>query len=102
VDLAASTDAGGRTVLTVAGEVDIHVADQLRDAGLAAATAGPGDIAVDVSRVTFIDSSGLAALVAINNALDPPGRRLALLRPSRAVRRILELTGLTAAFAVTE
>ena len=87
-------------ILEPIGDVDFHVADQLRIAGLAAIVAGAPEIAVDLSRVTFIDSSGLAALITINNELRPSDRKLVLLAPARPVSRILEITGLVPAFTV--
>lgn len=101
MDLAVGQDVDGRTVVSVVGELDTEVADRLRDAGLAAATGADG-FAMDLSGVDFIDSSGLAALIAINNALQATGSHLTVLRPSRPVRRILEITGLNTAFTVVD
>jgi anti-anti-sigma factor len=98
--LAIKPAADGRDVLHVSGEIDLQVADELRGAGLAAVSAD--GVAIDLSEVTFIDSSGLAALIEINNVTQSAGQRLTLVSPSRTVRRILELTGLTQAFMVSE
>lgn len=101
MELAVGQDVDGRTVVSVVGELDTEVADRLRDAGLAAAADADG-FAMDLSGVGFIDSSGLAALIAINNALQATGSQLTVLRPSRPVRRILEITGLNTAFTVVD
>jgi anti-anti-sigma factor len=101
MELATRPSVDGPAVLRVSGEIDLQVADELRDAGLAA-VADEAGLAIDLSEVSFIDSSGLAALIAINNALRTPGQRLILLSPSRSVRRILELTGLNPAFTVVD
>lgn len=100
MELWLSQGADGRTVLHVSGEIDTAVADQLRDAGLKSVGADPGGLAIDLSQVTFIDSSGIAALIAINNDRQPPAPGLTLLNPSQPVRRILEITGLTPAFNI--
>jgi anti-sigma B factor antagonist len=84
----------------VGGEVDIEVADQLRAAGVAAVE--PAGLAVDLSAVSFIDSTGLAALIEINNAVQAHGQRLRIVSPSRCVRRILEVTGLNPAFTIVD
>jgi anti-sigma B factor antagonist len=91
----------GRAVLHVSGEIDIQFAAELRDAGLAAAA--DSGLAINLSEVSFIDSSGLAALIEINNAigLHDPGQ-LTLVAPSRSVRRILEVTGLDPVFTVID
>jgi anti-sigma B factor antagonist len=95
-------DIDGRAVLHVSGEVDIQFADELRAAGISAAT--DSGLAMNLSEVSFIDSSGLAALIEINNAIDLGGQkqRLTLVAPSRSVRRVLELTGLNPVFAVID
>jgi anti-sigma B factor antagonist len=58
----------GVTVITLTrSRVDASVATDLRTA-LAAAATGRKFIAIDLSKVTFIDSSGLGALVAVLKA----------------------------------
>lgn len=90
----------GRAVLHVGGEVDIQFADELRDAGLT--TTADSGLAMNLSEVSFIDSSGLAALIEINNTMGLQGQVLTLVAPSRSVRRILELTGLDPVFSVID
>lgn len=99
MELATRPNADGQSVLLVSGEIDLQVADELRDAGLTAAARGE---AIDLSQVTFIDSSGLAALIAINNEVQDLGRQLTLAAPSTPVRRILEVTGLNDVFTIVD
>lgn len=101
MELAVSQDVDGRPVLSVIGDIDTHVADQLRDAAMAAA-AGAAGLAMDLSQVSFIDSSGLAALIAINKALGASDSQFTLLQPSRPVRRILQITGLDPVFGISQ
>jgi anti-anti-sigma factor len=100
--LAVSHDPDGHAVLAVSGEIDARVADELRDAGIAATGDGETALAIDLSQVTFIDSSGIAALIQIRNALPAQAANLTLVAPSRSVRRVLEVTGLTGAFTVVD
>jgi anti-sigma B factor antagonist len=83
----------GVTHLSVTGEVDLAVADDLRKAGIAALTPLSGTLRIDLSGVTFIDSTGLAALVAINNAAGDT-HTVILDRPSSRVHRVLTVSGL--------
>jgi anti-anti-sigma factor len=86
----------GPTVLSVEGDVDLEFAEALRIAGHEALTADPlGALHVDVSAVTFIDSTGLGALLHIRNAA--PGG-VVLVSPSSNLVRLLEITGLTEMF----
>jgi anti-sigma B factor antagonist len=92
VDTSEYRDPDGATVLAIAGEVDLAVAAQVRDSGLAAlARDDSAALRLDLSGVTFMDSSGLGALIQLNNA--NPGR-VVLVRPSPRVVRLLELAGL--------
>lgn len=64
----------------------------------AAATGTP--IRVDLSGVTFMDSSGLATLVSAQRQLDQPARELIIVNPSARVVRLLESTALDQLFNI--
>ncbi len=78
--------------IALTGEIDAHTAALLREA----LVPGPdtGDLRVDVSGVTFIDSSGLRVVLEVHQTLGRDGRRLVLLDPSKPVARLVELAGL--------
>ncbi len=79
-------------MVTVTGEVDIHTAPRLGDAlGELIEEASPHSLVVDLTGVEFLDSSGVNVLLRTH-------RRVGDLRvvASPAVRRPLEITGLTA------
>ena len=81
------------SVIEAVGEVDLTTASQLREALLAAVgdSEKPG-IIVDLSKVDFIDSAGLALLVEARKRLSPDGRTLSiLLTPGRQPERVLKL-----------
>lgn len=80
--------------LVVSGEVDVHTAPQLRHAA-DEVLARRSDLRLDMSGVGFIDSSGLGVLVSITEAARKAGGDLVVVAPSRAVVRLLELSGLT-------
>jgi anti-sigma B factor antagonist len=82
---------GENEVIRVIGALDVSNAEQLEDAMTTART----DTVVDFTACDFIDSTGLAALMAGHRALTKWGRRTAIACvPSDAVSRILSLTGL--------
>ena len=87
------TDAAG--VVTVRGEIDMANAEKLRRAIAAemraAATAGRATVVVDLSAVSFLDSSGLAVLIAAHHT---PDVRLRLVVITHAVKRVLEVSGM--------
>jgi anti-anti-sigma factor len=85
-------DAGPREV-RVEGELDLSVADQLRQR-LDAAVNEDVEVLVCLERCDFIDSTGIAAIVFAHQQLASRGRRLFICGPSRQVSRILTITGL--------
>lgn len=76
--------------LTVSGELDAATAADLTRH--VSATTG-GDIELDLRGVTFVDSSGLAALIEAHQRLARDQRRLRIVDDSEPVRRVLELSG---------
>lgn len=82
-------DAGG-TRLTLRGELDAATAGDLLDA---VAAAGPGEVALDLADVTFVDSSGLAAIIEASLVLRDRGEALVVEERSVVVSRVLELSG---------
>jgi anti-sigma B factor antagonist len=84
-----STDVG----LAVSGEIDAHTAPALKSAA-DEALAQRSELRLDMSEVEFIDSSGLGVLVSITEAARDAGGDLVVVTPSRAVVRLLELSGL--------
>jgi anti-sigma B factor antagonist len=92
-----SRRSGGATVVEVGGEVELHSASHLRDELLRAGEAEHPCVVVDLSRVTFIDSTGLGVLVGALKRVREKGA-LSLVCPQRQVRRVFEITGLTRVF----
>jgi anti-sigma B factor antagonist len=94
-ELVTSVDRAGDTI-TVAlhGEVDVLTVDQVRVALTEAIAERPARIVVDLTDLSFIDSTGLGALIfGFQRARDEEiGFRLA--RPSRGVHQVLVLSGL--------
>ena len=90
---------GRRAVLSVAGEVDIRTADDLRAAIETAATQ-VFEIWVDLSETTFMDSSGLHAMTQARTRLADANLRLALICPDGPVLRVLKLTGFDRMFEI--
>lgn len=77
--------------IRLAGEVDMENADRLETA-LASLVARSGDVLVDCSALTFMDSSGFAVLIRAASALGDRGR-LVLISPGELITRTLTLMG---------
>jgi len=92
---------GAADVLIVGGEIDISTATRFHEALSAPVSSGHGSLVLDLSEVTFIDSTAVHVLSTIAGALDAQRRRLAVAcEEGRSVHRVLSLTGLPAHVAV--
>jgi anti-anti-sigma factor len=83
----------GGYLVAVAGELDLASVPELRAALEAAAQSGL-PVVLDVSDVTFIDSTALGALLRANDELASDGPGMVLVCPGGPVRRLLMLTRL--------
>ena len=93
---------GPTTEVRVRGEIDIATNPSFDAALASAAEAGATVLEMDLSGVTFMGSSGLAALLRAQRLLRERGARLVLVRPSRAVTDLLEMTKLLDRFGIGE
>ncbi len=83
----------GPCSINVSGEIDAHSASLLAER-LSDCSAVDADIIVDMSEVTFMDSSGLRVLIDIQQRTDAAPHGLVLQSPSASVVRLLEVAGL--------
>ena len=89
----------GSVVVSLAGELDLYNAEEVRGALLAAAAGAPDVLVVDLGGVRFIDSTALGVLIEARSRMgDQSGFRLAA--PGLETRRALEVSGLDRHFLV--
>jgi anti-anti-sigma factor len=86
-------------VLSVEGELDLASAPSLKWALTDILDAGHDQVVVDLTLVSFIDSTALGVLVGVKKHL-APGARLAITCTHPDVLNIFELTGLDATFDI--
>jgi anti-sigma B factor antagonist len=87
-------DDGQTLVVTPSGEIDMFTSSELA-AALDRRANGHRAIVCDLSRVTFLDSTGLRLLLTVGR--EEP-ERFAIANPSEPVERLLELTGMVEHF----
>jgi anti-anti-sigma factor len=92
----------GGAVLTVVGELDLETAPELRERLTAIVTGGATAVVVDLRRVTFMDSIGLAAVLLARRRLGRAGRLALVVAPESYPRLVLETAGLPATLATFE
>jgi anti-sigma B factor antagonist len=89
----------GTVVVSLAGELDLYNAEEVRGALLDATAGRPGVLVVDLEEVRFIDSTALGVLIEARSRMaDRSGFRLAA--PGLETRRALEVSGLDRHFLV--
>ena len=92
----------GHIVVALHGELDQVDAASVAAAltAVAAVAARGPEIIVDLAALTFIDSSGVAALAHGRREARRAGGNLVLAAPQQQVRRVLAITRLADAFSV--
>jgi anti-sigma B factor antagonist len=101
ISSAVSMPSKGRpNVLPLEGEVDLHVSPNLTAALNRMIDKKPKQLVVDLSRVTYIDSAGLAALIEGMQKIEAYGGKLALAGLQETVRSIFEIARLDQVFRI--
>lgn len=92
----------GDVRLVLVGELDPHTAPALREALDTALAGEPSSLAMDLTDLRFIDSSGLRVLIDAHRALSERGAELVVHNPSDTAKRLLEITKLDSHFRIDE
>jgi anti-sigma B factor antagonist len=84
----------GVGVIELEGEVDVANTPQVREAALRLISGGVKNLVTDLSRVEYMDSSGLGMLVGLLKRLKESDGRLLVAAAQPRVKRLFEITGL--------
>jgi anti-sigma B factor antagonist len=95
-----ATRIGGANAIAVTGELDLETAPQLGEEVEIAVWSSVGAFVLDLSGVTFLDSSGLHALLRARAYLAREDRPLVLVCPPGPARRVLDLASVLDTFVV--
>lgn len=87
-----ATRPDGLVVVSVRGEVDIATAPELAAGLEGVVRASPRAVVVDLSGVSFMDSSGVNRLVSAARTLMADGARVVLAVPGPLLRRVFDVT----------
>jgi anti-sigma B factor antagonist len=91
---------GDVTVIAVKGEVDLYSAPSLKERIADLVSGGKSQIAVDLSGVEFMDSTGLGVLIGGLKRCKEAGGSLSLVGPREPVIKVLSITGLDKVFPI--
>jgi anti-sigma B factor antagonist len=90
---------GEWVVVTAAGELDMATSPQV-EAAVSEVLPGSPRVVIDLSEVTFMDSSALRMLTQAHRALSGSGGQLRVVVATPQVRKVLQLTGLLGVFSI--
>ncbi|MFG1695654.1 STAS domain-containing protein [Nonomuraea sp. NPDC049309] len=93
-------DHGGSVVVRLSGEMDVDNVSQVRKCLDEAVAADEPRLVVDLTGLTFIDTTGLGVLVRLLASLRERGRTMALVAPDGVVLRRLRRTNLAPLFPI--
>lgn len=88
-------------LVRLSGELDIAVQEELR-AQLDAAAAQSNTVEIDLSGVSYADSTALGIFIALRNTLRERGGDIRLVAPSDRVRKLLSYAGLDRVFEISD
>jgi anti-sigma B factor antagonist len=88
-------------VVRLAGELDLYNAAEVGQALAREGADSPAALVVDLTEVSFVDSTALGTLVEAQKGL-PEDVRFVLAAPTADVRRALEVSGLAERFDVRD
>jgi anti-sigma B factor antagonist len=95
VELRTETNGHAVTVVTVSGDIDMSTAPQLDEHLTELSDGGARAIVVELSKVDFLDSSALGALVGVHKHVAAAGGTLKLVCSHPKIERIFAITRLT-------
>ena len=87
-------------VVAAGGELDLFTSERLREKLADVLELGGRRILVDLTGVSFMDSTALAALVGVAKTLQSSAGQMVLVADDPRVTRVIEITGLTSVFRV--
>ncbi|MEA2152324.1 MAG: anti-sigma factor antagonist [Solirubrobacteraceae bacterium] len=91
IDTANQADTG---CLTLSGELDLATVPRAQAAVDAALARGARTLILDLSAVSFIDSSGLRLFIVLHQRATAEGWRLSLIRPQERAMTVFRVSGL--------
>jgi anti-anti-sigma factor len=93
---------GDKATVALRGELDLSGVDRAREAIEEAEESGASLVVLDLSALDFMDSTGLEVVLRAARRAHDTGRRLIVQRPSRYVKRLLEMTAIDQSLDIVE
>jgi anti-sigma B factor antagonist len=89
-----SEDRNGLVHVALRGELDLSTVGKVQDELRRVEASSPRVVVLDLSKLTFLDSTGLRCLVTADERARDEGRRVVIVRGPEAVQRVFSITRL--------
>jgi anti-sigma B factor antagonist len=87
-------------VLPLEGEIDLHVSPEVAESLRTMTAKKPQRVVVDLTKVTYLDSSGLAVLIEGMQKVQEYGGKFAVAGAQESVKHIFEIARLDQVFLI--
>ena len=87
-------DRNGFVHVALVGELDLSTVSKVQDELRKVEESSPPTMVIDLSKLTFLDSTGLRCIVTANERARDEGRRMVIVRGPDAVQRVFSITRL--------
>jgi anti-sigma B factor antagonist len=87
-------DSGARVTISLKGELDLSSVGKVQEELRRVEAEEPALLVLDLANLTFLDSTGLRAVVTADERARERGRRLVVVRGPDAVQRVFTITRL--------
>jgi anti-sigma B factor antagonist len=89
-----SEDRDGLVHVALVGELDLSTVAKVQEELRRVEASSPDTLVVDLSKLTFLDSTGLRCIVTADERARAEGRRIVIVRGPDAVQRVFAITRL--------
>jgi anti-sigma B factor antagonist len=93
---------GTSTLVRVRGDFDIQVAEHVTQRLMEIEASRPEALVMDLSGLSFLDSSGMGVIAAADGRAREAGRRFVVVNPPYGVRRAFEVSALDEVITVSD
>ena len=90
----------GANILPLEGEIDLHVSPEVAESLRTMTAKKPNRVVVDLTKVTYLDSSGLAVLIEGMQNVQEYGGKFAVAGMQESVQHIFEIARLDQVFQI--
>jgi anti-sigma B factor antagonist len=94
------TSTGSHRVIAARGEIDLYTAPDLKQVLTTAIDEGERRIVIDLTDVSFLDSTALGVLIGAVKRLRTRGGALAIVNVDSSIAKTFEITGLDQIFTI--